>query len=80
MATRIPFQDAEHAGVTVSVDAHPQTSVQPGEQPDTAIVTSPDGNRYVVVGDYRDVQLKIQAAAAQGHESGDTPRANTPMS
>ena len=80
MATRLSFQDAENAGATVSVDAHPQTSIQPGEKPNTAIVTSPDGKSYVVVGDYRDVQLKIQAASAQGHESGDTPRKNTSMS
>jgi hypothetical protein len=80
MATRITFEDAENRGATVSVDAHPQTSIQPGEKPDTSIINSPDGKRYLVVGDYRDVQLKIQAAAAQGHESGDTPRTNTPMS
>ena len=80
MAIQLTFQDAENSGKTVSIDAHPQMSIQAGEKPDTAIINAPDGRRFVVLGDYRDVQLKIQAAAAQGHESGEAPRKNTSMS
>ena len=80
MAAQVQFEDAERAGVVVVFDADPQVSVTPGERADTAIVISTDGTRRVIVGDYREVKVKIQAAAAQGHEGGDAPRANTPMS
>ena len=80
MATLLTFENADARGRSVDIEAHPQTSIQPGDEPGTAVVNSPDGKRFVVVGDYRDVQLKIQAASAQGHESGDAPRKNTSMS
>jgi len=80
MPALLSFEDAERRGTRVYIDAHPQTSIQPGEVPNTSIVNSPDGKRFVVVGDYRDVQLKIQAASAQGHESGEAPRKNTSIS
>ena len=80
MAAQVQFEDAERAGLVVVFDADPQLAVSPGEAADTAIIGSPDGTRRVVVGDYREVKVKIQAAAAQGHQSGDTPRGNTAMS
>lgn len=80
MAMELTFENAESRGEKVTLNAHPQTSVTAGETANTAIINTPDGRRYVVVGDYRDVQLKIQAASAQGHESGEAPRKNTPMS
>ena len=80
MAAQVQFEDAERAGVIVVIDADPQASVTPGGTPETAIIVLPDGTRRVVVGDYRDVKVKLQAAAAQGHESGDAARRNTPMS
>ncbi len=80
MPAQIQFEDAERPGVVVVVDADPQTAVMPGEAPDTAIISSPDGTRRIVVGDYREVKIKIQAAAAQGHEDGESPRPNTSLS
>ena len=71
MATRrVEFEDADAPGRVVAVDADPQTAVTPGDQPGTATITGPDGRRVRVVGDYRDVHVKIQAAAAMAHESG----------
>ena len=79
MAAQVQFEDAERAGLVVVFDADPQMSVSPGDAPDTAIIASPDGTRRIVAGDYREVKVKLQAAAAQGHQSGDAPRGNTPM-
>ena len=80
MATQVQFEDAERPGVIIVVDADPQTVISPGETADTAVVSSPDGSRNVVVGDYREVKIKLQAAAAQGHEAGTDPQPNTAMS
>lgn len=80
MSAQIQFEDAERAGIVVVVEADPQTVVSPGEAANTAIVTGPDGSRRVVVGDYREVKVKLQAAAAQGHSSGTATRPNTGMS
>lgn len=80
MPAQIQFEDAERPGVVIVVDADPQTAVQAGERADTAIISLPDGTRRVVVGDYREVKIKLQAAAAEGHEGGTTPQPNTSMS
>jgi hypothetical protein len=80
MPNTIQFECAERAGRMLAVDAHPQTTVMPGDSPNTAVVNTPDGQRMVVKGDSKDIQVQIQAAAAQGHESGDAPRKNTSMS
>jgi hypothetical protein len=80
MAAEVVFESAEKAGSSVSVPAHPQAAVSPGPKPNTAIINSPDGQRVCVVGDYRDVEVRLQAAAAQAHEDGSAPRKNTPMS
>jgi hypothetical protein len=79
MTGQIHFEDAEHPGTTVTVEADPQTAVLPTLTPGTTVIISPDGRRVCVVGDYRDVQVKIQAAAAQAHEAGEAPRQNTPV-
>ena len=79
MTSQIRFDDAEHAGTQVTIEADPQAAVTPGPEPGTAVVITPDGRRVCVVGDYRDVQVKIQAAAARAHESGEAPRQNTPV-
>jgi hypothetical protein len=79
-APHIEFDDADHPGRKVRVEAHPQTTVTPGTNPNTAVVITPSGGRVVVAGDYLDIHAKIQAAAARGHESGDAPRANTGVS
>ena len=60
--------------------ADPQAAVTPGTRPGTATVTLPDGRQFLVAGDYLDVHVKIQAAAARGHGSGSAPQANTPVS
>jgi len=80
MAVEIQFENAEKPGARISVEAHPQAAVTPGPTPDTAIINTPDGRRVCVVGDYRDVEVRLQAAAARAHESGDATRKNTPMS
>jgi hypothetical protein len=80
MAAEITFDDAENAGKKVTIEAHPQTAVTPGPSDNTAMINTPDGKRMLVVGDYRDVQVRLQAAAARAHESGDAPRKNTPVS
>ncbi|HVK19518.1 MAG TPA: hypothetical protein VM533_21465 [Fimbriiglobus sp.] len=67
---RVDFEDADAPGRVVAIDADPQTAVTPGDRPGTAIVISPDGRQVRVVGDYRDVHVKIQAAAAAAHEAG----------
>jgi len=79
-ALQLQFDDARSPGrkVTVAVDA--QTAVAPGDTPETAFVYSPDGTRTHVVGDYRHVHLRIQAAAAKAHETGATEQPNTPVS
>jgi hypothetical protein len=66
---RVEFDSADGAG-RVAVEADPQTAVTPGDRPGTAVVTGPSGQQVTVVGDYRDVHVKIQAAAAAAHESG----------
>jgi hypothetical protein len=80
MAVRIQFDDAEKPGTRVIVEAHPQIAVNPGPSPGTAIINTPDGTRVCVIGDYREVEVRLQAAAARGHESGDSTQMNTPMS
>jgi hypothetical protein len=80
MAVRIQFDDAEKPGTRVTVEAHPQTAVSPGPSPGTAIINTPDGIRVCVIGDYRDIEVRLQAAAARSHESGDSTQMNTPMS
>lgn len=80
MPAQIQFEDAERPGVVIVVDADPQTAVQAGERADTAIISLPDGSRRVVVGDYREVKIQLQAAAAVGHQGGTTPQPNTSMS
>jgi hypothetical protein len=80
MSSKITFDDAENPGKQVTMEADPQCAVTPGTQPGTAIIHTPDGQRSFVKGDYRDVQARLQAAAAQAHESGEAPRGNTPMS
>ena len=76
----IQFDDADKPGAKVGLVPHPQSAVSPGPRPGTAIINTPDGGRVCVVGDYRDVEVKLQAAAARAHESGDAPRKNTPVS
>ncbi len=77
---QLQFDDAKTPGHTFTVLADAQTAVSPGDTPETAIIYSPDGTRTVVVGDYRQVYARIQAAAAQAHQSGATEQANTPVS
>ena len=79
-APQLEFDDADNPGRKVRVEAHPQTAMTPGTNPNTAVVISPDDRRVVVAGDHLDVHAKIQAAAARGHESGDAPRPNTGVS
>jgi hypothetical protein len=79
-APQLRFDDADTSGQVVTVEAHPQAAVTPGTRPGTAIVNTPDGRRFHVVGDYRDVHARIQDAAAQAHAGGDAPRANTGLS
>jgi hypothetical protein len=80
MAVEIQFENADKPGTRVNVEADPQTAVTPGPTPATAIINTPEGLRVCVVGDYRDVEARLQAAAARAHESGDAIRKNTPMS
>lgn len=79
MATQVVFESVEKAGFPVSVTAHPQIVVSPGPTPNTATIMSPDGARVCVVGDYRDVEVKLQAAVARDHEDGTAPRKNHPV-
>ena len=80
MAEEILFESAEKEGSIVAVAAHPQTVVSPGPTPNTATIISPEGRTVCVVGDYRDVEVKLQAAAARIHEDGTEPRQNWPVS
>ena len=80
MAAEIVFENAEEAGSTVSVPPHPQIVVSPGPRPNTATIISPKGERVCVVGDYREVEARLQAAVAQAHEDGTAPRKNRPVS
>jgi hypothetical protein len=66
-------------GVKVPVTPDPQSVVTPGDDPGTAVVLAPDGTRTQVSGDPADVHLKIQAAAAHAHQSGQIEVANTPV-
>ena len=74
------FDDPTKPGGFVSVSPDPQTVVRPGEMPDTATVIAPDGTQVLVKGDYLDVHLRIQAAAARTHEGGQVEVPNTPVS
>jgi hypothetical protein len=80
MPASITLQRADGQGDDIEVEAHPQTAVMPGEAAGTALLILPDGSRRIVEGDAKEIQIRIQAAAAQGHESGDAPRKNTSMS
>jgi len=79
-ATHARFEDADNPGREVVFETDPQIVVNPGSRPGTAIVVTPDGKRYHVVGDYQAVHARIQDKAARAHESGDAPRANTGVS
>ena len=76
----IPFDDPDKPGQSVRVEAHPQAAVTPGPRPDTAVITLPDGRQVTVAGDYREVHVRLQAAAARGHESGAAEHQNRPVS
>ena len=78
-APEIRFEDADNPGRQVVIAADPQAAVTPGTRPSTATVTLPDGRQFHVAGDYLDVHVKIQAAAARGHESGAARQPNTPV-
>ena len=73
-------KSAENPGTRVTVEAHPQTAVSPGQTPGTAIINTPNGIRVCVIGDYREVEVRLQAAAARDHARGDVTQKNTPMS
>lgn len=77
MPAQIQFEDAERPGTVILIDADPQTAVGPGPGENCAVISSPDGTRHLVTGDYREVKIKLQAAAAQAHESGIDPQPNT---
>lgn len=77
-APQIQFDTPDGRKVSVGVDA--QTVVVAGDAPGTATVISPDGTRTVVSGDYQDVELRIQAAAARAHEGGAVEQPNTAVS
>ncbi len=77
---QLEFDDAENPGRKVMVAVNAQTAVGPGSDPNTAVIIAPDGTRTTVVGDYRHVHLRIQAAAAEAHQSGPTEQPNTPVS
>ena len=80
MAKLIGFESADNPGTSIAIEAHAQVAVTEGEAPGTAVIHTPDGRRYTVVGDYREVEAKLQAAAAQAHESGTVTTANRPVS
>ena len=80
MSAELVFESAEKLGTAIRVAAHPQIAVSPGSKPNTAVINTPDGHRHCVVGDYRDVEVKLQAAAAQAHESGVATSPNRPVS
>lgn len=75
---QISFDTPDGGKVLVTADA--QSAVVPGSDGNTATVIAPDGTRIQVAGDYRDVQVRLQAAAAQAHEGGAVEQANTPVS
>ena len=75
----LQFEDADNPGQFVAIAADPQTAVGPGDRPETATVTTPDGRRLRGVGDHREVHVRIQAAAARAHESGAAEMPNTPV-
>ena len=77
-APQLQFDTPDGGKVSVAVDA--QAVAVPGDAPGTATVISPDGTRTRVAGDYQDVQLRIQAAAARAHEGGAMEQPNTPVS
>src|SRR5437764_5802245 len=79
-APQIRFQDPDDPAREVAVEADPQAAVTPGERPGTATITLPDGQQLRVSGDYLDVHVRLQAAAARGHESGAARQPNTPVS
>lgn len=73
------FDHPAKPGVKIPVTPDAQAVVTPGDDPGTAVVIAPDGTRSQVVGDPADVHLKIQAAAARAHETGEVEVANTPV-
>ena len=75
---QVQFKDADDPGRTVSVEADPQNAVTPGDRPDTATITTAAGQRVRVAGDYRDVHVEMQAAAASAHERGEGRPADKP--
>jgi hypothetical protein len=77
--TQIRFKDANDPAREVVVEADPQAAVTPGSQPGTATITLPDGQQFHVAGDHLDIHVRIQAAAARGHQRGTAPQANTPV-
>jgi hypothetical protein len=79
-APQIRFKDANDPARELVVEADPQAAVTPGAEPGTATITLPDGQQFHVAGDHLDIHVKIQAAAARGHESGSAPRPNTSVS
>ena len=79
-APAIRFDDPDRPGLSIDVPADAQAAVAPGDRPGTAVVTTPDGRQLTVAGDYRDVHVRIQAAAARAHEGGAVVQANTPVS
>jgi hypothetical protein len=78
-APQLTFPDADRPEHLVTVVVDTQTAVTPGPRPDTATITSPDGEVIHVAGDYREVHARIQAAAARAHETGVAPQAKTPV-
>jgi hypothetical protein len=79
-APSLRFDDPDRPGSSVEVPADAQATVAPGDRAGTAVVTTPDGRRLTVAGDYREVHVRIQAAAARAHEGGEVEQANTPVS
>jgi hypothetical protein len=60
----LQFDDAKAPGQVVTVEADTQAVVTPGVKPWTAIVLTKSRRQVGVPGDYRDVHLRIPAAAA----------------
>lgn len=73
------FDHPQQPGVKVPVTPNAQSVVVAGDVPGTAVVISPDGTRTKVTGDPADVHLRIQAAAARAHETGEVEVPNTPV-
>lgn len=69
--TPLTFESADRPGRSVTVPPDPDTAVTPGDRPDTARVSPPNGPPVTVAGDYRQVAAEVQAAVAVAHEQGD---------